>query len=161
MTLLEDVSLNEPFLLSSYGENLALGFKGTPDFIERCHNWAVNTGVIGLGQSLHWYYERVTGKLAYVCPKNHAAIERGLALQFRAEIIQAKEIPPLKEGWTEDDEFELELDEKRVDALANQRAKTFMAENVIKDSFVLGRSQSVGDVYSFGPGWRHSTPEEL
>lgn len=144
------------WLISSYGANLALGFKGTPDFIERCFNWAVNTGVVHKGQRLCWFHEAVTGKLAYVCPKSIAAIERGLALQFRAEIVLSREIPPLKEEWTEDDEFVLELDEERLDELAGQRAKVFMAERLIRDSFVLGRPQGVGEVYGLGSLWRPS-----
>jgi hypothetical protein len=144
------------WLISSYGANIALGFKGDPGFIERCYNWAVNTGVVHKGQRLCWFHEAVTGKLAYVCPKSVAAIERGLALQFRAEIIQSREIPPLKEGWTEDDELILELDEARIDELAGRRAKAFMAERLIRDSFVLGRPQGVGDVYSLGSLWRPS-----
>ena len=153
------ITLNEDqgdWLISSYGANLALGFKGTPDFIERCFNWAVNTGVVHKGQQLNWFYEAVTGKLAYVCPKSVAAIERGLALQFRAEIVQSREIPPLKEGWTEDDEWELELDETKIEDLARARARAFMAERLIRDNFVIARPQSVGTVYSLGSLWRPS-----
>lgn len=136
------------WLLSSYGLNLALGFKGTPEFIQRCFSWATNTGVIHKGQSLNWYYEAVTGKIAYVCPKDVAAIERGLALQFRAEIIMNREIAPLKEGWTENDEWELEYDEPAIERLAGQRARQFMEERVVRDNFVLGWPQDVGTVYS-------------
>lgn len=145
------------WLISSYGENLALGFKGSTDFIRRCYNWAANTGVIHKGQKLNWFHEAVTGRLAYVCPKSVEQILAGLTLQFQAEIIQSREVLPLKEGWTEDDEWVLELDEIKVEDLARARARAFMEERVVRDSFVLDRLTRIGDTYSVGaPGreWR-------
>lgn len=148
MTLIQDVTANSPFMLSTYGNNLALGFKGESSFIYRCFNWAVNTGVIGLGAQLNWYYERETGRLAYVCPKNQAAILAGLMLQFRAEIIGAKEIAPIEDLYDDDNGPILVLDEEKIDALASQRASKFMIDHVIRDSFMLNRPASMGNVYS-------------
>lgn len=139
------------WLISSYGENLALGFKGSPSFIRRCYNWAVNTCVIHRGQSLHWYHEAVTGKLAYICPRDVAAIERGLAVQFRAEIIQNREVPLLKDGWNDEtEEPVIEYDEPAIDQLAGGRARAFMAERIVRDNFVLGRPSDVAPIYSLG-----------
>ncbi len=149
------------WLISSYGENLALGFKGSPSFIRRCYNWAVNTCVIGRGQSLHWYYEAVTGKLAYVCPRDMAAIEAGLAAQFRAEIIQNREVPLLKDSW--DDETEspvVEFDEARIDAMASQRAKAFMTDRIVRDNFVLSRASDVAPIYGLGQLVRTGNTED-
>ncbi len=139
------------WLISSYGENLALGFKGSPSFIRRCYNWAVNTSVIRRGQSLHWMYEAVTGKLAYICPQDAATIERGLAAQFRVEIIQNREIAPLKDEWNEEaDERVLELDEAAIDRLALQRAQAFMRDRIVRDNFVLSRTSDVAPIYGLG-----------
>lgn len=151
LTLIQDCQNNHPMLLSSYGNNLALGFKGEPDFIERCYNWTVNTGVIGKGARLTWYYERFTGRLAYVCPKSKEAIIKGLILQFAAEIIQSREIPPLKDIYKEDIGPILELDEIAIEKLASSRAELFMLEHVVQDDFVLNRPASLGEVYSMGP----------
>lgn len=153
--LIQDVQANTPWLISSYGENLALGFKGDPDFIERCYNWATNTGVIGKGARLNWYYERITGRLAYVCPKNVDVILAGLKLQFRAEIIMAHEVSPLHDRTQDDDwegegEMRIGYDEDKIDSLAAQRADAFMRDHVIRDSFVLDKLTQTAPIYSLG-----------
>ncbi len=149
------------WLISSYGENLALGFKGSPSFIRRCHNWAVNTCVINRGQSLHWYHEAVTGKLAYVCPRDMAAIENGLAAQFRIEIILAQEVPLLKNGWDDETEWPVvEYDEAAIERLARQRAQTFMRDRIVRDNFVLSRCSDIATVYGVGQMARTGRAED-
>ncbi len=149
------------WLISSYGENLALGFKGSPSFIRRCYNWAVNTCVINRGQSLHWYHEAVTGKLAYVCPRDIAAIEQGLAAQFRVEIIQSREVPLLKDGWNDETESPvIEFDEARISVLASARARAFMADRIVRDNFVLSRCSEVAAVYGLGQMVRTGNAED-
>ncbi len=152
--LVADLQANSPWLISSYGEHLALGFRGSPDFIQRCFSWAVNTQVIGLGAQLNWFYGR-DGRLAYICPKSVDVILTGLRLQFRAEIIAAREVP-LLEDHTGDDEWEgdaetrLVYDEERIAALASQRADAFMLEHTMRDSFVLDKLTSIAPTYELG-----------
>ncbi len=152
--LVADVSANGPWLISSYGEHLALGFKGNADFIERCFSWAVNTQVIGLGAQLNWFYGR-DGRLAYICPKSEDVILAGLRLQFRAEIIAAREVPPLEDHtaddeWAGSDEERIVYNEAEIDALAGRRAAAFMADYVIRDSFVLDKLTQIAPTYELG-----------
>lgn len=134
------------FYLSRWGPTLAFGFRGEPDFIRRISNWANNTGV-SKGET-RWVYG-MSNQFGYVITKDRATILRGLAVQFRAEIIASKEIPPLVDRW--DDETEspvLEYDENRIDALAAARAAQFMEERVVKDSFLQSASTGLAPVYS-------------
>lgn len=160
MNLLDDVKNNGPFMLSTYGAHYALGFKGTPDFIHRCFNWAVNTGVVGKGGQLMWYYEAETGRLAYVCPKSLKAIKNGLYLQFQAEIIMNREIAPLEDRSRDDEWIEKhhveesfdgtptsKYDDWKIARLAARRVKEFMKDHIIKDSYFLHRPESLGNIY--------------
>ncbi len=161
-TLTEDLIAHGPWLVSSWGENLALGFKGPTSYIERSFNWATNTGVIGRGARLCWYHEAVTGKLAYVCPKSRRAIKRGVLLQIAAEIRLSREVPLLADHSKDDDwdgppEDMIVWDDYRIYKAASKRANAFMDEHVIRDSFILDRDGGVGSEYSVGSmGWRGS-----
>jgi hypothetical protein len=134
------------FFISRWGPTLALGFRGEPDFIFRISNWANNTGVSK--GATHWLYG-MRNQFGYVTVKDRAAILRGLAAQFRAEIIMSKEIPPLIDRW--DDETEspvIEYDEARIDALANARANQFMDTRITKDNFLQTNNVGLAPVYS-------------
>jgi len=141
-------------LLSSYGSNLALGFQGTPDFIERCFNWAVNTGVVGRGARLSWFQGIEAGKLAYICPQGLKSIEKGLYLQHRAEIIMTREFP-LVADHTRNDEYvghpnRLIQYDRRVSTLAKERTAAFVRDCIIHDAFLAKRPESIGHVYGLG-----------
>ena len=134
------------FYISRWGSTLAFGFRGEPDFVNRMSNWANNTGV-SKGRTL-WVFG-MRGQFGYVTVKDRATILRGLATQFRAEIITSKEIPPLIDRW--DDETEspvLEYDEMKIDALAAARAEQFMETKVMKDHFLQSNSTGLAPIYS-------------
>lgn len=162
-TLAEDVQANHPFLLSSYGETTALGFRGSTEFIERCFNWVCNTGIVGPSSRLNWLYER--GGVAYICAKSKRAIFRGLVLQLTAEIALAKEVPykadhSRDDDWEGDPDKRIELDHYRIAKLAVKRAKLFWEQHVMKDSFMLDRPQSTTHIYTRGaPGRAESAFE--
>lgn len=152
-------------MLAHYGSNLALGFKGEPDFIRRCFNWAMNTGVIRSAGQLSWYYEQDTGRLAYVCPKSMKAIKMGLFLQFQAEIILNKEIPlkndrSKEENWEDSDLPLIEHQDQKIARLAAKRVKEFMKDHVIFDSFFLKRIESVAMPYGLASKGRADSPWE-
>lgn len=160
-TLFQDVIENgSPWLISSWGENLALGFKGSPPYIQRCFNWAVNTGVVSKGARLNWFHEAVTGKLAYVCPKSRRAIRRGVLLQLWAEsrMAAAAEVRATKVSSTlatfvsetEDDGWEVRLHHWPLARAAVRQARAFMEDHIVRDSFVLDRAGGLGNVYSVG-----------
>lgn len=134
------------FYISRWGPTLAFGFRGEPEFVTRMSNWANNTGV-SKGPT-RWVHG-MRNEFGYVIVKNRETILRGLAAQFRAEIIASREIPPLVDRW--DDETEsimLEYDESRIDALAAARAEAFMTERVVKDSFLQNDNTGLAPVYS-------------
>lgn len=169
LTLLQDVQNNGPFMLAHYGSNLALGFKGEPDFIRRCFNWAMNTGVIRSAGQLSWYYEQDTGRLAYVCPKSMKAIKMGLFLQFQAEIILNKEIQLLVDHSRDDEWIEenketvipiVQHQDQKIARLAAKRVKEFMKDHVIFDSFFLKRIESVAMPYGLAAKGRADSPWE-
>ena len=146
----QDVLDNSPFLLSAYGNHLALGFRGTPTFVARCHNWAINTGVIGPEARVMWY-QGECGRLGYVCPKTMRAIRRGVFLQLRAEIILAGEIP-LKADHSRDDDWNgegemLEYNDYAIARLGLKRTKAFMRDHIVRDSFLVSRP-SIAHIYS-------------
>lgn len=138
------------FLISYYGAQMALGFKGPLDFIRRCHNWVENTCVIGKGASLHWFYGE-DGNMAYVCPQSKEDIRRGLILQFRAEIITNKEIPLLKSEYDEEIGLTIEYDEEKIEALAAQRADYFMENRIKHDYFLANDPKNIGHIYNYSP----------
>jgi len=154
-TLLSDCdATGGQFLLTHWGDSLALGFRGEPDFIRRCYNWAINRDV-AKGE-LHWPFDK-DGRLAYVLVENHAAIERGLAEQFRDEIILTHEVPWEREArWDNEADiyFEGEVNQTKVDQLAAKRAADFMATHVTSEPFLLKLPTSLAPVYetagSFG-----------
>lgn len=155
-------------MLASYGSNLALGFKGDPSFIERCFNWASNTGVLRPGAQLYWYYGE-GGRLAYVCPKSLKAIKLGLFRQFQAEIILNKEVP-LKADHSRDDEWMeanegkdlpiVEHEDYKIARLAAQRAGQFLKDHMIHDSFFLRRNESVLMPFGMGSNNRADNHDE-
>lgn len=136
------------FLISYYGAQMALGFKGDLNFIRRCYNWAENTGVVGKGASLHWFYDE-NGKMAYVCPPTKEHIRNGLILQFRAEIIYEQEVKPLREEWSDDNGLMIEYDEVAVESLAAQRADDFIANRLVPDCFLVNNPRNIGHVYTW------------
>ncbi len=134
------------FYISRWGPTLAFGFRGEPEFVTRMSNWANNTGV-SKGPT-RWVHG-MRNEFGYVIVKNRETILRGLAAQFRAEIIASREIPPLVDRW--DDETEspvLEYDENRIDSLAAARAEQFMTERVTKDHFLQNDNAGLAPVYS-------------
>lgn len=134
------------FYISRWGPTLAFGFRGEPEFVNRMSNWASNTGISKGGT--RWVYG-MRNQFGYVIVKDRATILRGLAAQFRAEIIMSREVPPLVDRW--DDETEssvLEYDENRIDSLAAARAAQFMEERVVKDSFLQSTNTGLAPVYS-------------
>jgi hypothetical protein len=142
------------FLLSFYGNILALGFKGEKDFIRRCHNWAHNYSITSGG--LHWFYEQ-GGALAYVLVKSRDDILRGLAQQFRADIIISREILPLKEELNyefdpENEESALKYNEKKIEKLAWERAENFFKERVELENFLSRIPTSIAPAYEVSRG---------
>lgn len=136
------------FLLSYYGAQMALGFKGDLAFIRRCYNWAENSGVIGKGASLHWFYDE-DGKMAYVCPPTKDHIRNGLIAQFRAEIIHNSDVIPIKKEWDDENGLTLEYDESQVESLAVQRADDFIANRIKPDSFMAYNPRNIGHIYNW------------
>ena len=154
---------NGKYLLSFYGNSLALGFKGDNDFIRRSFNWAHNHEVTK--GSLHWFYGD-GGKLAYVLIKSREDIVSGFARQFRAEIIMNHEIPSLRDEFDpENGESILEYDEKKIDKLAQKRAEEFFAERVELENFLSRIPMSLAPVYEYHApkrksAWRTSSSYE-
>jgi hypothetical protein len=155
------------FIQCWWGSNIALGFKGDPTTpveslaaIERCYNWASNTGVTR--GRLHWLYD--TASIGYVvsCP---ADLLRGLISQFRADIIMSREVPPLTDAFVEDEEKDtaetiIEYDDPRIEGMATERAHRFMAERIEQDNFLNSMVHSSGPVYSLGNMARTSRVED-
>jgi hypothetical protein len=145
------------FIQCWWGSNIALGFKGDPRVpyesnkaIERCYNWAANTGVTR--GRLHWMYDRSSIGYVVTC---QADLLRGLINQFRADIIMSREIKPLEERWQEDEEKDtaeviISYDEPKIEAMATERANRFIAERVEQDNFLNGLISNLAPVYSIG-----------
>lgn len=150
--LLEDVEHYGRLYLGSYAKDVAMGFQGTPEFIARWFNWAVNTSVITRGSSLNWLYcER--GPLAYVCAKSREVVRAGLARQFAWDIVTNREVPVTVVRDPETEEVETLWDEEVVRAMADQRAADFMRDHITMGSSVFSRSHSVAPVFEVvGPG---------
>lgn len=159
-TLLDDATTNGQFLLTYWGNDLALGFRGEPDFIRRCHNWAVNHD-LAKGE-LHWPFDK-TGRLAYVLVEGRDAIARALAAQFYGEIVTSHEVPWVNDcTWNpEDDTFtEGEVDETAVAKLAASRAEAFLSEHVKTEPFLMKLPTSMAPTYEMTSTSRESSPEE-
>ena len=151
------------FHLSYFGSQMALGFKGTPKFIERGYNWSLNTGVTN-GQ-IHYLYNR----FSYVIVKNFKSKQKGeekkilktckevileaLQSQFSAEIKLSGEIMPIKSGFDKDDNFELEHNEKAVQKLAFEKSKDFFNNEIVHENFMAKRDKSVADSYEFASAY--------
>lgn len=153
ISLIDDMA-NGSLHMCSQGNGIALAFHGSPDFIQRWFNWAVNTAVIGRHAQLNWYFERQTGRLAYVCPRSRDDVLRGLALQFRWEIIRDREIPLLTDTLDAETQEPLtEFAEERIESLARAKAEAFMATHIRVNSLILQRPSNLAPIYSrSGPG---------
>lgn len=138
------------FLLSYYGAQMALGFKGDLAFINRCFSWAENTGVIGRGAGVHWFYG-VDGKLGYVCPPDKATIRKGLIAQFRTEIIQSNRVAKIRDIWSEEEGLDIEYNEEAVNQLAEQKADEFMAIRIKHDCFLATDPKNIAPIYAWSP----------
>ena len=143
-------SLNEEsgvqFLTTWWGNGISLGFKGDPEAIERCYNWASNTGVTrGM---LHWIYDK--SSIGYILT-NEKDLWKGLIAQFRAEIIMSKQIPLLKDGIDEEtQEIITEYNEPLIHKIASEMAAKFYKEKIIIENFMSNTATSYGPIYSIG-----------
>lgn len=141
------------FIIAYWGNGLALGFKADPkrpliaqEAIQRCFNWACNTGVTR--GRLHHVYDK--SAIGYVLT-THADLFKGLIAQFRAEIIMGREVPPLVDK--EDEEtggWDIQYDEPLVERMATERANRFMEEQVSYDNFLSNLTTSLAPVYGVG-----------
>lgn len=134
------------YLQCWWGNGLALGFKGDPAAIERCYNWAVNTGVTR-GRLL-WLYDRESIGYVYT---NHDDLMKGLLAQFRADVIMGREVPLLRDEENEETgEVTIEYDEGAIDALVQARVTLFIAERLINENFMSSMSDSLAPIYGYG-----------
>jgi hypothetical protein len=134
------------FLITWWGNGIALGFKGELKAIERCYNWASNTGVTrGI---LHWIYD--IASIGYVLT-NQNDLMKGLIAQFRAEIIMSKEIPLLEDRIEEEtQEIIIEYNEPLIHKMAVEKANEFMKSKIVVENFMNNSSTPEGPVYSIG-----------
>ncbi len=146
-TITEDLQHGQLFLCS-YGNGVALAFKGTPGFIYRWFNWAINTGVIPPSSPLNWFYGRDSGQIAYICPKRREDVVRGLAETFHQEILRERFTT---RGATWDDE--------QIAPLARQRAEDFLTAYVEIDPTVLSNLSVDEQVESRDRGPRMRPPK--
>lgn len=136
LTLTDDVIAHGELTISFFGYRRALGFKGNNAFIHRCFNLCVNRGIVSTLSHLRWPYGPGE-EFAYVVVETKERILRGLAEQFRSEIIMHEEIPPLNEKFDEETgEYTVEFDEPMIHALASARAADFAREHIRQDDFV-------------------------
>lgn len=143
----DDVPANGTLHVCSEGNGIALAFQGSPDFIERWHNWAVNTAVIGPNAQLNWYLTKHTGSIAYVCPRTRAAVVRGLALQFAWEAVRDREVAFLSVLDPETEEPTVTWTEDGAVQIGQERAEVFYREHVRADGFVIERPKNLAPVY--------------
>lgn len=154
-SLIEDATTEGTVYSCSYGNTFTLAFKGTLPFITRWYNWAVNSCTVSANVQLNWYlgrpHDNRTISLAYICPKTRDDVLRGLARQFRWEIIRDREVEPLEDRWDEETGPVLVYDESRIEKLVKERAEQFLADHVEIDSNILARTRDIGPVYDVSP----------
>lgn len=154
-SMVEDATTGGTIYSCSYGNTFTLALQGTLPFITRWYNWAVNTCTIGSHVPLNWYLgkpqDNQTVSLAYICPRTREDVLRGLARQFRWEIIRDKEVPALEDRWDEETGPVLVYDEPKIEQLATERAEAFLANHVTVDSGILARTRDIGPVYEVCP----------
>lgn len=150
------------FMLALWGAGLALGFKGEASAIERCYNWAANTRVTR--GELKWLYSADAG-IGYVYVACRDDLIAGLVAQFRAELIMARAIPPLKDEWLLDEDGDeiahlLEYDETQLAALAGAKATRFLDEKLVHENFTGGRLPDLAPIYSVATARFHVSHDE-
>lgn len=134
-SLIDDVRENGAIYLTFTGCKFALGFKGDPSFLQRCFNLCMNRGIVGPIARLRLPFGPC-GRFAYVVTQSKKRIARGLAEQFRSEIIMAREVEPLSESVGEDGEYDVQWNEPVIAAMAEERARAFMEDHVENDDFI-------------------------
>jgi hypothetical protein len=124
-----DVAAHGYLYWCNHGERIALGVRGTREYIERIANFCVNRGIIGTGAEIEWCGQ-IEGKIfAYVVPYSMEKLLAGIEDQFRGEITMSGEVPPLKDHMDDElGEYVLELNEPEIARRAEQRASRFAAE---------------------------------
>lgn len=143
------------FLLSRFGKIFALGFKGSHEFVQRSHAWAINTG-LARGE-LRWAHA-TCGETPYVTVKDRARLTRAITDQIRADIVMRKEVKPLEDRWDNETESPVTVwDESQIDELAASRAEQFFASHIKLDNFMAAdtRNARLAPVYTMADQqWR-------
>lgn len=122
---------NGEFLLSFYGSEYALGFRGERDFIERGYNFAYNFSATS--GKLHWFHDG----MAYVLTSQEKLFN-ALKTCFYNEIIKFKEVPTLSEEKDEENGGKLFVwNEELLEQRAAEMANKFLETKVKKEDFML------------------------
>jgi hypothetical protein len=138
-TLLDETLVGQ-FLLSFYGRNLALGFRGPKDFVERGGNMAYNSGMTN--GRLHWLHNT----LGYILT-DEERLMKGLKRHFYGEIIMNGEVPHLK-CEVNDEGVEIEYDEPYLNKLAEERARAFREDHIESLNFMMYHAASLAPIYA-------------
>lgn len=144
-TLNEDLQSDpsNKFLLSYYGNEHALGFKGTKEFVKKGYNLAYNYGITN--GSLLCFDEN----FCYVLTTKDK-LYNGLVNYFVGELKYNNEIPTIKGEWN--DVFgwvEEEYDEKAIENLAKEKAENFIKEKIIEENFMSSFSPTPSTAIDF------------
>ena len=148
-SLFEEDSIK--FVTAWWGNNIALGFKGNTNNVDeslrainRCYNWATNTGVTP--GRLQWLYDKAS--IGYILT-THDKMVRGLFVQFRAEVIMNRLVNPIKDYIDPETESAvIEYDESAIDILANAMTERFMNEKITPENFLTANVSSTAPIYS-------------
>lgn len=153
--LLDELSDTNQFLLTFYGNKLALGFRGTPSFIERSFNLAYNCDITN--GRLHWLSRNTQGgtSLAHIVigPKRDTKgnvttpeerLVRGLATHFYQELIGTRDVVAVNAD-VEDEEPR--YDEVELERRSRKMAEDFRATRIVSECFMEPPQRTEEQVY--------------
>jgi len=150
-TFTEDILDNYPLSICFYGKGMALGFRGNKNFVNRCLNWAVNSGATKHNAELQSSYYGDSYIEYVLCPKKDKFLN-ALKEQFVHEIILNNEVPPLipfMAAEEDSDAIEAVYDDEAIENLAARRVEAFMHNEdcVVLEQFMTKNHVSIGPVY--------------
>lgn len=149
--LLDELDDHHQILHTFYGSKIALGFRGTGAFIERCFNLVYNCDITNgrlyaLGRNLGYVVvgPKRQEKGPPLSPEQR--LLKGLCAHFYQELIGTGDVKPLNPEWIDSGD-EPRWDEEELERRALRMAKDFRMNHLVSEAFLEPPNRSLAAVY--------------
>lgn len=140
-----DFKDNNQFLLSYYGNQFALGFKGSKQFIEKSYNLCSNHS-ISTGRLIYFQSD-----FSYILTTKKKIIN-GLKNYFINELKVNKILPLIKDEIVEDEDkdsidYIIEYNEEAISKIAQEKTENFILKYIKEDNFMVPINKEISNLF--------------